>query len=888
MNKKLIGLILVLTLIAASVLPAYAQEEEQSEGVDTVIETLEPQFLDISTVNEFLTFAEACRLDSYSIGLVVTLKRDIDLTGTEFSGIPIFSGYFNGDGHEIKGVHIAGDGSYQGLFRYLTAAATVSDLKLEANVFPGGSANYVGVIAGENLGRITKCAVVADVSGNTCVGGLVGSNGVSGMIVDCTVRGYVSGTHQVGGIAGENLGTVRGCTNHASINIEAKDNGVDLSDITLEAISGSEAVNTATDIGGIAGRSTGVIRKCNNHGSIGYAHIGYNVGGIAGTQAGHIADCFNFGVVNGRKEVGGIVGQMEPVAYIEFSIDAIQMLKEQLGEISGLVDKASANASGGAGAVVGQIGALQDQADTAVDALETLITGDLTDMDAILAAQNTLTSTLTQMPDTVERIAGAAQSMVGGLSRDLDLISEHIGAMTETLNEASENIGGTVTDISDLDTEELLAGKVLRCYNRGAILGDLNVGGIAGAMSFENDMDVLEDWDVSGEGSANFDSKIRAVILSCENYGTVVGSKQYVGGVVGWQTLGLIRSSGWSGKVECTGANYVGGISGFSIGYIRSSYAKGEITGSTYVGGIAGLGAVVTDSVAAVRICEATEKFGAILGIHQAPDQQEEQPLSNNHYLLIGEDIGAVDAISYDGQAQSVTLDGLRSLPEVPYIMRVVTVRFVFEDGDPLDIMLDLGDPLEPGKIPQVPNKHGFTGEWEGLSDADLSHILYDMTFNVRYAPHGRSVQSLDEEDGKPVVLAEGLFGFEAALDIAQEQGAPELSERETLLRTGNLQISGEAEVTAIHLLLPEGADPELMKMWVRNGEGVWRVVSHRISGSYAVFEWSADDVSFALTGEEARFGTVYYLAAGGALLLIVIVVTLTVRSRKKKRIAEE
>ena len=884
MNKRLIGLLLALSIIVTLALPVYAEEEQPDEGqAATVLE-----YLDISTADEFLAFAQACRLDTYSIGLVVTLKRDIDLTGMGFSGVPIFSGYFNGDGHEIKGLEIMGDGSYQGLFRYLTSLASVHDLKVEATVEPGGSANYVGVIAGENLGSITDCAVVADVSGNSYVGGIAGINGVSGRIEDCQVRGRIVGTHQVGGIAGENLGVIRGCTNRAPVNMEAKDNSVDLSDITLEALTGSETVDTSTDIGGIAGRSSGVIRKCNNHGDIGYPHIGYNVGGIAGTQSGHIVDCYNFGIVSGRKEVGGIVGQMEPVAYIEFSEDTFQMLKTQLDEISALVDKTAANAGGNAGAMVGQIGALQDQTDTAVEALESLVTGDMTDMDSILAAQNTLTEALTQMPGTVEKIAASAQSMVGGLSRDLNLISEQIGAMTETLNGASENLGGTVTDISDLDTDELLAGKLLSCYNRGAVTGDLNVGGIAGAMAFENDMDVLEDWDIFGSESANFDSKIRAVILSCENYGEVTGLKQYVGGIVGWQTLGLVRGAVWSGKIVGTGADYVGGISGYSIGYIRGSYAKGDISGSTCVGGIAGSATVVTDSVAAVRIGDATEEYGAILGVRQVFDQQEEDPVSGNYYLLIGNDIGAIDAINYSGQAQPVTLEEFKALSAVPHIMRRATVSFVFEDGTTHDIMLNLGTALETAKIPEVPYKHGFTGEWEGLSDADLTHVLYDMTFTVRYGPHRRAIQSLAEENGKPVVLAEGLFGFDAGMDIGVESDQPALGEDTVLLCAETLLLSGETEVTALRLLIPEGEVPELLNVWILNGDGEWREVAYKVNGSYVVFDWSAEDVSYALVREDAGIGTVYYLAAAGVFLLVIIIVTIYLKSKKKKPATEE
>ena len=111
MSKKLIAMILVPFIIAALVLPVYAEEETQSEASGETVEIYEQKFIEISTVDEFLMFAEACRLDSYSVGLVVTLKRDIDLSGTGFTGIPMFSGYFNGGGHEIRGIDLATDGS---------------------------------------------------------------------------------------------------------------------------------------------------------------------------------------------------------------------------------------------------------------------------------------------------------------------------------------------------------------------------------------------------------------------------------------------------------------------------------------------------------------------------------------------------------------------------------------------------------------------------------------------------------------------------------------------------------------------------------------------------------------------------------------------------------
>ena len=157
---------------------------------------------------------------------------------------------------------------------------------------------------------------------------------------------------------GENAGVIRSCVNNAAVNAAAGQNAVELEDITMETLTGAEASNTVTDIGGIAGFSSGVIRSCENHGQIGYRHMGYNIGGIAGTQSGTVIDCENSGNVQGRKEVGGIVGQMEPSAVITYSKDTLQILQEQLGELSVLADKAAGNAQTNAGKVGGQIGLL--------------------------------------------------------------------------------------------------------------------------------------------------------------------------------------------------------------------------------------------------------------------------------------------------------------------------------------------------------------------------------------------------------------------------------------------------------------------------------------------------------------------------------------------------
>ena len=301
MCKRLSCWILSVLILLSAALPVCAEEAETEAAVYS-----------IHDIDDFLEFTRQCRLDSFSFDLTVSLETDLDLAGTEFEGVPVFCGTFLGNGHKIRGLVLRDSGSYQGLFRYLTDTAKVENLHLEGLLLPEGSAGKTGALAGSNEGYIAGCSFSGTVSGSENIGGLVGINGISGVIEDCRVEGFVSGNHFVGGIAGKNSGVIRDCQNKAQVNTIAKQNSVELTDITLESLTNSEASNTVTDIGGVAGQNIGVIRRCVNRGDVGYRQMGYNIGGIAGTQSGYIADCINYGEILGRKEVGGIVGQMEP------------------------------------------------------------------------------------------------------------------------------------------------------------------------------------------------------------------------------------------------------------------------------------------------------------------------------------------------------------------------------------------------------------------------------------------------------------------------------------------------------------------------------------------------------------------------------------------------
>lgn len=875
MNKRIIGFLLCFCVLAGCVLPVYAAEEEAAGEAAVLV---------ISDVADFLEFAENCRLDSYSYGLTVQLEADLDMTDAAFSGVPIFCGTFEGNGHTISGLNIGAQGSVQGLFRYLTETAIVRDLKVQGNLRPGGSRSDVGGIAGSNAGQILNCSFTGTIAGVERVGGLAGVNTVSGIIEGSKSGGVIAGSHFVGGIAGENNGVIRQSQNLAQINSSARQNEVELADITLDSLLNSESSNTVTDIGGIAGTSTGVIRECTNRGDVGYQHMGYNIGGIAGSQSGYIVDCVNYGRIMGRKEVGGIAGQMEPAALIDYDADALQLLQDQLSAMGQTVNRAVTHVQVGAQDMENRIYDLQDHMENAMDAVDTLVPDledpELPDMDTIQAAQNGISDSIAGMTSTLWGIGETTESSMGNLTNDLYRLKDQMDAMRATLGNISENLGGSLADVSDADTEEDLTGKLENCINYGGVLGDLNIGGITGAMALENDLDPEDDWQISGENSLNFESQLRAVVRNCENTATVTARKQNAGGIVGWQSLGLVRGSQNSGALDAADADYVGGISGRSTGYIRESSARCAISGSTYAGGIAGSATVVTDCLSMVTLNGIQEKQGAILGLTEEGTDGEEEPIRNNRYLPANSDPGGIDGISYQGLAEPVEKEAFLSMEALPEMFRKVTITFCHENGTEERVVLHLGEMLTTDKIPALPQQEGRTGVWQGLEDADLTEVYFDMTFEAVYIDEASVIQSAGTmESGKPIVLLEGSFSAGTEIRLSKPDISVGLVNGQKLLDYWSYSLSGAGTVTAVRMCLPEDADAEHLLLLAQDEDGLWVEAEFTVDGSYAVLRTDAQEMTIAIIQEKG----VNLLLVGGISLAVIAVFGFLIIKKKKK-----
>lgn len=450
-TKKLTALILVM-MLALSVFPLYA----------------EGSIITVSDKSSFLRLAEKCTLDSWSVGKTVNLTADIDFSGEDFKPIPTFSGVFNGNGHTVKGIKISKNGSVMGVFRYIEKGASVNNLNASGNIEPGGTASFIGGIAGSNSGSIISCSFNGTVKGKSLVGGIAGINIESGKIAYSSYLGNVLGSNSVGGIAGKNEGYISSCTNYGSINtIEIDESDSKITDFDFETRMENTKISNETDkkteestfksfydIGGIAGLSNGIIQGSKNEGIVGYKHVGYNVGGIAGRQSGFIGGCKNSGEVYGRKDVGGIVGQAEPYIMLNVSESLLQKLKRELDTFNSMTDTLINDTDSAIDKVGLYLDNISDYSGTAKDSAKDLL--DLTQnfVDDNFDELNTYSAILTTAIDDSRKV--------------LDLISESADSISDAANDIKEALEAINLYTPDIDFEIDLLSDALKTLADGA------------------------------------------------------------------------------------------------------------------------------------------------------------------------------------------------------------------------------------------------------------------------------------------------------------------------------------------------------------------------------------------------------------------------------------
>jgi len=554
-------------------------------------------------------------LAGYTTGVIDSSHHtDGDVTGLNYVGglvgytnKKVQSSYHNGGDVFGKWGYVGGVAGYADTIRFSYAEGNVK-----------GGSSYVGGLAGYATGVMDSSHHTdGDLMGFGYVGGLVGY----------TSKKVQSSYHNGGDVFGK-WRYVGGVAGYADT-------------IRISYAEGS-VKGDSSYVGGLAGYATGVIDS--SHHTDGDV-TGYDyVGGLIGYSKANVVKSFSKGSVEGGNYVGGLVGSSDYYfngntqtkiysasnSYFIGDVKGVDFVGGLIGKDS--LYRFSSNTSNvykfisdsyAKGNVVGRnyvggiVGCKADASSNSKVAQYNNVRiidsyhkeGSVEGTSYVGGIAGFTTGEITSSHSEGD-VSGT--SFVGGVIgksfyRYVDTTSRTFNVLTNSYSignvTGSNFVGGAIG--SDSIYREAYNGKSLQRLVKnvntwGTVEGRTYVGGLIGRMGY-------------GYLASSYSYNFLASVDSCAHFeGDVIGSGNYVGGVVG-STYASINHSHSEGSVGGKG-NYVGGLAGTSSS-IRNSYHKsGDVSGASYVGGLAGSSGYVSSSYSEGNVTGSGSYVGGLAG----------------------------------------------------------------------------------------------------------------------------------------------------------------------------------------------------------------------------------------------------------------------------------
>ena len=1002
------GAALVLGVALALGAAAWTAAQDASPDVsvspssDAVTSTPTPtpvprQTIYIDDADDLLTLAHNCTLDTWSSDKTVIFRADVSLANTAFRSIPIFSGELDGGGHTVSGLTLS-DSDYPCAFiGIVQAGAVVKNLTVSGTVSPSGDAEAVGGIVGINYGTVSFCTFSGTVNGKSSTGGIAGINGMTGTLVCCKSSGGVFGQHATGGVVGVNLGMVNSCQSACYVNIDSVDPTLSQTELQVDLtqsiarFASTDSLNPATDTGGIAGANNGTLRDCTNSGTIGYAHIGYNVGGVAGRSSGYVIACRNTGAVYGRKDVGGVVGQMEPYLDASLSVDLLAQLDAELSELSDLIDKTIDDADGSVQTVTSRMNHMADYMAAAADAVGNMrayanilssvlgagsvsgsVSGEVTvpsvsadgagetagdahvsvdvpssgevggstsasgEVDvggtsgsaqgegsssaqgsltassqiSINASQHKLSAALSGMTSQLRLLNGEMSGASTTLSDDVRAVNDQADKVADTamalFSASNDGTGALLTDTSDENVAAVTFGKVTACFNSGGVYGDIDVGGVAGAMAIEYELDPEDDVSSTLSAGVQGSYALKAILQNCANSGDCTAKRDCVGSVCGRMDLGLILFSNGFGTIASENGDYVGGIVGYSASTVRSCLSKRSLSGRKHVGGVIGsgvaadetrAGSVTQSCYALVQISDSSQYVGAISGSDQGT-------FTENYF--VSDRLAGLGMVSYTGRAAPISYEALGDAVTLPLELRSFTLRFIADDAVVSAVAFRYGDSFDETVFPAIPEKDGYYAVWDATS---LQDLRFDTTVTAVYAPYLSALAADDTRaSGRPILLAEGAFYEDDRVTLSAEAKTPQsfcmlsASVRDTaeqyfscfargerpaasicreIVEQWQIELPDDGQTTHVLRYLSPNESAENLTVFCRQ-DGTWNEIESKAVGSYLTFSVDGSHAEIAVLSTMQVWWM--WLAAAAIVLLPLLLLVQGIKKAKRRK----
>jgi hypothetical protein len=451
-------------------------------------------------------------------------------------------------GHVNGNVYIEVDDGVGGLVGTSSGSISGSTVNGDVNGYNG-----VGGVGGL-VGRLESGATITDshttsnqdgsgVTGSVAVGGLVGYS--EGSITTSTASGPVSG---VGDVADDENRDIGGLV------------GVLESGATITGSSASGYVSGGLNAGGLVGWSDGDITGSHATGDVvgvfdEYGEIidegDHGIGGLVGYSSGYISDSHAEGNVDGFYQVGGLVGSTGggdvniTNSYATGDVSGV----DNIGGLVGLLDQnhsityshATGDVTGSGEYIGGLVGWLAFGASISNSYANTgTVTGTGTDEDVF---------------DEYGEIIDEGDHGIGGL------VGYSSGYISDS--HAEGNVDGFY-QVGGLVGSTGVASYITNSYAKGEVTGGDEIGGLVGRLD--------EDHEITNSYAT----------------GDVTGDDD-IGGLVGWLALGASISNSYAtGDVIGTEGGDIGGLVGYSRGFVTNTHATGDVTGVFDVGGLVG------------------------------------------------------------------------------------------------------------------------------------------------------------------------------------------------------------------------------------------------------------------------------------------------------------
>lgn len=661
---------------------------------------------------------------------------------------------------------------------------------------------------------------------------------------------------------------------------------------------------------------------------MGYPHVGYNVGGVAGRQSGYMASCENTGTVQGRKDVGGIVGQMAPDVTLSYAPGSLEELQEALNALGGSVDKTLADAQSVSDTVTARIDRISGYADTARDSANALtgqltgfVNGNVDAVNSLVLLVERYLAKLSPILDDLSAASAETSETLNALERAADTLAglaeeepvqfvglgEDFTAGTDALNAA---LGGISSELSGLNGDLSQASSILIADLRTVNSQFMTVMNLfLNLLSNTVNVDYTGVWeDVSEE---SLQSAVRGKVLECVNRGAVEADRN-AGGVAGsmaveydmdpeddllpeggstlrftYQTRAVMMSCHSYGAVTAKKSCAGGVVGRMDLGVVSGCGGWGDVSSESgdYVGGVAGLSLSSIRGSWAKCALSGRKYVGGIAGSGgritdcltmvdiTGADQLSgaiagEITGTYSGSRFVSDILAGVDRVSYAGKAEAVSYEQLCALENCPDQFRSLTVRFVADGETVSSQSVEYGGSFGTDVYPDLPEREGYYVHWD---NTDLTDLRMDTVVTAIYEPYVTTL-SAGQQNGHDAVLVLGQFREGDVLTAETASGDP--------LGTWRLSIPDDGQTAhEVRWRIPEG-EARSLAVYTDRGRGPEKV-SSTVSGSYLCFRLEGDRFTVSAV---RKLTWLPWVIGGGAVLLTGGGAAALVLVKKKRR----